>query len=340
MNERARIAAVGVLRSIGTSRGVLLTRSDCAITSGHVTSDELLRGRLLDELTRRQLPSGGWATSTTSKQAALESSCLAALALGLRSDGAHRVQDFLLRVQNPNGSWPAFVGDDPDGGWVTSLALIALRDYVPGIPARLRGFHWLLKFAGKESNWLWKWKFRTTDRHVRFDPDKYGWPWFPDTVSWVVPTGFAILALNQVPCSCGDLGQTPHRVKLGIEMLIDRACPSGGWNAGNGVVYGAPLSPHLDDTAIALLALSGKKEVPPIQRAVQWLENPAQGLRAPWSVAWTILALAAHRRPVESQLACLRSLPDLFAVEDTSTLAVMCLALDYRDTLSAFGVAI
>jgi len=129
-------------------------------------------------------------------------------------------------------------------------------------------------------------------------------------------------------------------VKLGIEMLIGRACPSGGWNAGNGVVYGAPLSPHLDDTAIALLALSGKKEVPPIQRAVQWLENPAQGLRAPWSVAWTILALAAHRRPVESQLACLRSLPDLFAVEDTSTLAVMCLALDYRDTLSAFGVAI
>jgi len=115
----------------------------------HVIPDEVLRVHLLEELTRRQLPSGGWATSTTSKQAALESACLAALALGLRSDGAHRVQDFLLRVQNPNGSWPAFVGDDPDGGWVTSLALIALRDYVPGIPARLRGFHWLLKFAEK-----------------------------------------------------------------------------------------------------------------------------------------------------------------------------------------------
>src|SRR5206468_5397051 len=107
MNERARVAAVGVPRSIGTSRGVLLTRSDCAVTSGHVTSDELLRGPLLDELVRRQLPSGGWAASTLSKQAALEPSCLAALALGLRSDSAHRVQDFLVRVQNPNGSWPA-----------------------------------------------------------------------------------------------------------------------------------------------------------------------------------------------------------------------------------------
>jgi hypothetical protein len=126
-----------------------LTRSDCAITSGHVKSDELLRGRLLDELTRRQLPSGGWATSTTSKQAALEPSCLAALALGLRSDSAHRIQDFLLRVQNANGSWPAFEGDDPDGAWVTSLAMIALRDYVPGIPARLRAFSLVAEIRGK-----------------------------------------------------------------------------------------------------------------------------------------------------------------------------------------------
>ena len=100
-----------------------------------MTSNELLRGRLLDELTRRQLPSGGWATSTTSKQAALEPACLAALALGLHSNGAYRGQDFLLRVQNPNGSWPAFEGDDPDGAWATSLAMIALRDCVPGIPA-------------------------------------------------------------------------------------------------------------------------------------------------------------------------------------------------------------
>src|SRR5436190_4659312 len=339
MNERARVAAVGVLRSIGTSRAVLLTRSDPAITSGCVTSDELLRGRLLDELTRRQLPSGGWATSTTSKQAALEPSCLAAIALRLRTDAA-RVQEFLQRLQNPNGSWPAFEGDDPDGSWVTSLAMIALCDHVPGIPAKLRGCHWLLRFAGKESNWLWKWKFRTTDRHVRFDPDKYGWPWFPDTVSWVVPTSFAILAVNQVTCSCGDLGRAPRRVTLGIEMLMDRACPSGGWNAGNGVVFGAPLSPHLDDTAIALLALFARKKEPLVQSAVRWLENTARELRSPWSLAWTILALAAHGRLVESHLACLRSLPDLFAVEDTSTLAVMCLALDYRDTLSAFGLAI
>jgi len=34
-------------------------------------------------------------------------------------------------------------------------------------------------------------------------------------------------------------------------MLLDRACPEGGWNAGNAVVYGVPLRPHIDATSLA-----------------------------------------------------------------------------------------
>jgi hypothetical protein len=304
-----------------------------------VTFHDALRGRLLNELQQRRLSSGGWATNTRSKQAALEPSCLAALVLRLRPDVARSAREFLLRIQNANGSWPSFDGDDRDGSWVTSLAAIALRDYVPGILARLRGVHWLLKFAGKESHWFWKWKFRTTDRHVRFDPDKYGWPWFPDTFSWVVPTSFAILALNQISCTCGDFGQAASRVNLGIEMLLDRVCPPGGWNAGNGIVYGAPLSPHIDDTAIALLALSRAKTDPLVQSGLVWLERAVQGLGSPWSLAWAVLALAAHGRQIEPLLSCLGSIPGLPDLEDTSTLAVVSLALEYHDTLTAFGVA-
>src|SRR5215831_19629557 len=92
-----------------------------------------------------------------------------------RRSTRERAQSFLLHAQNPNGSWPVFAGDDHDGSWVTSLVTIALRDLVSAIPARLKGLHWLLRIAGKEGNWLWKWKFRTADRHVRFDPDKFGW---------------------------------------------------------------------------------------------------------------------------------------------------------------------
>jgi len=304
-----------------------------------VTTDAIALSNVLAELALRQLPCGGWAALASSSQPAIEPTCYAALALGSAPVGdIERAQDFLLRTQNRNGSWPVVPGDDQEGGWVTSLAVIALRDLVPAIPARSQGFHWLLNCSGKESNWFWKWKFRTVDRHVRFDPDKYGWPWFPDTVSWVVPTAFAILALNQVPCSCGGLERIRLRVDCGIQMLFDRACPGGGWNAGNGVVYECPMAPHVDDTAIALLTLSDRGQHPVVQSAVQYLERVAPTLTARWSLAWSILALAAHRRPIASLHDSLSVLSNLTKTEDTGTLALTCLALDYSRALSAFEV--
>ena len=306
-----------------------------------VTTDPIVLSDLLAELALRQLPCGGWAALASSSQPAIEPTCYSALALGSAPVGdVERAQKFLLRTQNPNGSWPVFPGDDQEGGWVTSLAVTALRDLVPAIPARLQGLHWVLNCAGKESNWFWKWKFRTADRHVRFDPDKFGWPWFPDTVSWVVPTAFAVLALSQLPCSCGGLEPVPFRIERGVEMLLDRACPGGGWNAGNGVVYGSALAPHADDTAIALLALCDRAKEPVVQGSVDYLERVAATLTAPWSLAWAILALAAHRRPTTSLSSSLVALPDLSSIEDTSTLAVVCLALDQPRTLQAFGVTL
>ncbi len=316
-----------------------LTREGFHNKSAAVKDHHVVLSNVLAELSRRQLPSGGWAALRSSAQASLETTCLAALATGSEdSDAERRAQDFLLRVQNPNGSWPAFSGDDEDGVWVTSLAVIALRDVVSAIPARLRGVGWLLECVGRESNWLWKWKFRTVDRHVRFDPDKFGWPWIPDTVSWVVPTAFSILALSQLPCSCGSLEDIPIRVDRGIEMLIDRACPSGGWNAGNGVVYGSALAPHPDVTAVALLALSNRTQHPVVQTSVDWLEHTAATLTAPWSLAWAILALAAHNRAVESLITSLVTLPDLSGNDDTCTLALVWLAVDCRRTLAVLGV--
>lgn len=230
-----------------------------------------------------------------------------------------------------------FEGDDQEGAWTTALVLLALHDEVEAIPQRLKGFAWLVDLAGLESNWLWRWKFRTTDRHVRFDPDKFGWPWIPRTNSWVVPTAFSILGINQLPCACGlDVGSS--RMELGVEMLLDRACPNGGWNAGNGMVYGVPLAPHPDDTAIALLALRGRSQHPLVQMSLDWLERVAPNLSAPWSLAWSVLALAAHHHPVDSLVQTLGRLPDLDQMEDTSTLAVTCLALDCERALREFGV--
>jgi hypothetical protein len=231
-----------------------------------------------------------------------------------------------------------FAGDDHDGSWLTALAAIALRDLVPAIPVRLYGYYWLLDSRGRESDWLWKWKFRTADRHVQFDPAKSGWPWFPDTVSWVIPTSFAILSLQQLPCTCGGMEQVPVRIDCGIQMLLDRACPAGGWNAGNGMVYGEPLEAHADDTAVALLALHAQAQEPAVKAGLDYLERVAPSLSAPWSLAWAILALAAHRRSITVLRESLAALPGIANSEDTSTLAMTSLALDHQRALAAFGV--
>src|SRR5271166_930952 len=117
-----------------------------------MTTDPLVLSALFAELALRQLPCGGWAALASSSQPAIEPTCYSALALGSVPAGdIERAQDFLLHTQNPNGSWPVFPGDDQEGGWVTSLAVMVLREVMPAIPARLQGFHWLMNCAGKES---------------------------------------------------------------------------------------------------------------------------------------------------------------------------------------------
>lgn len=289
-------------------------------------------------LATRQLPNGGWPALSFSSQASLEASALARLALDSDSGQVgDQATDFLLNAQNPNGSWPAFVGDDHVGSWTTSLVLIALRSAAEVTGQRTQGGEWLIGSAGKESNWFWKWKFRTTDRHVRFDPDKFGWPWLPDTNSWVVPTAFAILALTQPGTESSEASK--RRVEFGIQMLLDRCCPGGGWNAGNGIVYGCPMAPHPDDTAIALLALSSYWREPIVKASVDWLARAAPNLSAPWSLAWSILALAAYQRPIDCLVQRLSGWPALKEVEDNSTLSVCCLALNPAQTLARFGIA-
>jgi hypothetical protein len=130
----------------------------------------------------------------------------------------------------------------------------------------------------------------------------------------------------------------PFRFERGIEMLLDRACPGGGWNAGNGIVYGVAVAPHPDDTAIALLALTGRKEDPLVRSGLQYLVKTAPTLTAPWSLAWAILALAAYGQGIDSLYKSLVALPDLTKTDDTGTIALACLALDYQRTLSALGV--
>jgi hypothetical protein len=89
-------------------------------------------------------------------------------------------------------------------------------------------------------------------------------------------------------------GELQRRLRLGTEMLIDRACPGGGWNAGNAVVYGVPLRPHVDTTAVALLALRPLHQLPIVRNSLRWLLRNAECPSA-YSLAWMILAADVYK---------------------------------------------
>jgi len=159
----------------------------------------------------------------------------------------------------------------------------------------------------------------------------------PETNSWVVPTSFSLLALKQWFPPNGA-SQANFRIELGVQMLLDRVCPGGGWNAGNGVVYGVPLAPHPDATAIALVALVTQTLNPTVQQSLDWLEHAVLTRSAPWSLAWALIALQSHQRSIREPHSRLLQSIEESRIEDAATLAVVALALKSANGQDIFGV--
>ena len=80
---------------------------------------------LLETLGANQRPRGTW--GYRGNQDSVESTCLAILALRRHpSAKLARATKALLGLQNADGSWPAFTGDEPEGCWTTALAVLSL----------------------------------------------------------------------------------------------------------------------------------------------------------------------------------------------------------------------
>ena len=251
---------------------------------------------LAETLRSRQMKSGGWAYFD-SVQESLEATCLAELALTPeRQANSSAAILFLLKSQLSDGGWPAFLGDS-QGSWTTALALCTLNSTGDFTAARDKAFRWLYAERGREGHWFWRWKFKTSDRNVRFNPDKYGWPWVTGSASWVIPTAFSIIAIEQFTV-CNRSEESEKRIHLGVEMLLDRACVDGGWNSGNSLVYGVPLRPHVEATAIALLALQDEQRTEMVQKSLAWLRQNAASVDSVSSLAWCILTLFVYQEPI------------------------------------------
>ena len=245
--------------------------------------------------------------------------------------------NFLLAQQYCDGAWPAFA-DDSDPSWATALAAITLGQVGTEAGARQKAVDWLVLTRGREAHWLWRWKFKLADRQAGFNPDKYGWPWLPRASSWVIPTAFALIALKQF-VSCTPSEAARQRIRTGVEMLFDRACVAGGWNAGNSVVYGAPLTPHVEPTAIALIALQDELPNEIIRDSLAWLNRRVENLTAIWSLAWSILSLFLYGVPVEELKRRLADrIGDGSQIRDNASLAVAALALQCGEVIHPFAL--
>jgi hypothetical protein len=293
--------------------------------------------QLARSLEEQRLPLGGW-SYLNSSQTSVEATSLAAMALSSESsDASGSGIEQLLRLQRRDGGWPAFLGDS-EGSWTTALALCALNQMTDFASAREKGFHWLIAERGREAHWFWRWKFKTADRNVRFDPDKYGWPWISGSASWVIPTAFSVIAIKQFTV-CNRSEASEKRIHLGVEMLLDRACVDGGWNSGNSVVYGVPLRPHVEATAIALLALQDEQRTEMIQKSLSWLRQNAAIVDSVSSLAWCILSLFVYQEPIgglKNRLATI--VGDGRDIRNNATLATALLALKCGEMIHPFVV--
>jgi hypothetical protein len=226
----------------------------------------------------------------------VEPTALAALALagsgsqsGMHKSRAavHAAADWLARVQQRDGAL-GIAPDLPQPRWTTALGVLAWSADDQSLDARNRAVEWLLSRQG--TTW-------TPDVAEPFghDPRIPGWPWVEGTHSWLEPTAMAVLALRRT-------GEAQHyRTLDGLRLIRDRAIRTGGWNYGNSTVFGADLRPQPAPTGLALLALAGIDDADGgiVERSCRYLETILPTTRAPQSLCFGILALAAWgRRPV------------------------------------------
>ncbi len=274
---------------------------------------------------------GGWGYHPAG-ESRVEPTCWALRALHshpLDRDVLAQAREFLLKNQSEEGFWTA-APEMESGNWVTSLACSVLAEEAEAKPAVLAGLSWLCADYPLDSSW-WMRQLRRLRRNPNVSEinDVYrGWGWTPRTSSWVEPTAFALMALEDRVAS--EIPAAARRRELAIKLLYDRMCPGGGWNCGNPVVYGVPGQPLVLPTSWALLALRGSPDQESKKKmSIEWLRAEVAKIESPASLAAASICLRAYGDPVPTGKVDLAALaPESLLQEGVHVLAWVCLALD------------
>jgi hypothetical protein len=176
--------------------------------------------------------------------------------------------------------------------WSTALVIIlhCVREVWDENARRALG--WLLTARGAEGRAWNRFRHWLAPHLVEQDQSIQGWPYAPETSSWVEPTALGILALRKA----ARYEASPalwNRLREAEKVILDRRCPDGGWNFGNRRVLGEDMVAYPETTGIALLALQGH---PPESLAASYaLASRFETQSIPdLGSAWLTLAVRAH----------------------------------------------
>lgn len=287
-----------------------------------------------DWFSARQNQDGGWGYSGDSS--AVEPTVWAMLALKpMDSSGRGRYMralKWLAPLQRRDGGWPPRP-DVTESTWVTALALLALappdgvaapnaaaapaagapaaasqsRDRKGGVsdaptPAIniQAAVAWLLSQSGRESSLVFRLRQILIGVRNDFDVSNDGWPWYPGTAAWVIPTALTIIALRKMRSRFPNLA-AESRIRAGQAFLFARMCADGGWNHGSSKALGYESLSYPETTGAALLALAG---LPPerLARSLDLAETHLERTRSREASSWLQLGLSANgRRTVPKQ---------------------------------------
>lgn len=200
-----------------------------------------------------------------------------------------RGRDFLLSLQHADGGW-GIAAMDAESGWMTAWAVRALADFPEADAAMRRGADWLIENAGlvvRDESARAK-----INELFKIDSTLRGWGWQRGDASWVHPTALAILALVAA-------GQADHsRTHAGVQYLLDRACPDGGWNIGNPWMLGKKIPATIQDTSVALLALRSvgvTEDEGRRTKALHYLRDALTRAQTSAELVWGIYALKSWK---------------------------------------------
>lgn len=252
------------------------------------------RPALVERLLGAVNDAGAWGYRAGSSGSA-EPTALAALALSATGRAPQRTAGaltWLAGLQRDDGAVPVSA-DVRRPSWPTALALLAWLRCTPAVAEHYaahidKALNWILDARGR----------RVAPDPAIHDHDSalVGWSWVAKTHSWIEPTAYALLALRAA-------GRADHpRVREGVELILDRALPAGGWNYGNRRVLENVLRPFPATTGVALAALAGEPCEGCIQTALDYLTAELRRVRAPLSLAWGLIGLRAwHAQPPEAE---------------------------------------